>query len=102
MQPLAFVDLETTGATASQDRITEIGIILVDEHGVEEWSTLVNPESVYAAFSAYKTFCQLAIPPVSKKHMDSINRMLHLQIFSSASPRKPDSYLCPKTQVQQI
>lgn len=42
MQPLAFVDLETTGATASQDRIKEIGIILVDDHGVEEWSSLVN------------------------------------------------------------
>ena len=36
MQPLAFVDLETTGAMASQNRITEIGIILVDENCVEE------------------------------------------------------------------
>ena len=50
MQPLAFVDLETTGATASQDRITEIGIILVDTHGVEEWSTLVNPETRISGF----------------------------------------------------
>ncbi|MGV1016844.1 MAG: exonuclease domain-containing protein [Fluviibacter phosphoraccumulans] len=50
MQPLAFVDLETTGATASQDRITEIGIILVDEHGVEEWSSLVNPETRISGF----------------------------------------------------
>ena len=50
MQPLAFVDLETTGATASQDRITEIGIILVDENGVEEWSTLVNPETHISGF----------------------------------------------------
>jgi DNA polymerase-3 subunit epsilon len=40
---LAFVDLETTGATASTDRITEIGIVVVDEGGVGEWSTLVNP-----------------------------------------------------------
>ncbi len=47
---LAFVDLETTGATASQDRITEIGIILVDEHGVEEWSSLVNPETRISGF----------------------------------------------------
>ncbi|MFM9913103.1 MAG: exonuclease domain-containing protein [Methylophilaceae bacterium] len=45
MQPLAFVDLETTGATATVDRITEIGIILVDEAGVREWSTLVNPQT---------------------------------------------------------
>ena len=42
--PLAFVDLETTGATATSDRITEIGIIEVDEDGsVREWQQLVNP-----------------------------------------------------------
>ena len=41
---LAFVDLETTGATATCDRITEIGIIEVDEDGsVREWQQLVNP-----------------------------------------------------------
>ena len=50
MQPLAFVDLETTGATASQDRITEIGIILVDDSGVQEWSSLVNPETRISGF----------------------------------------------------
>lgn len=40
---LAFVDLETTGGTATRDRITEVGIIEVDEDGVREWSSLVNP-----------------------------------------------------------
>ena len=44
MRPLAFVDLETTGATATIDRITEIGIIEVDADGtVREWQQLVNP-----------------------------------------------------------
>ena len=44
MQALAFVDLETTGATASIDRITEIGIVEVDADGsVREWQQLVNP-----------------------------------------------------------
>ena len=43
-RPLAFVDLETTGATATSDRITEIGIIEVYEDGsVREWAQLVNP-----------------------------------------------------------
>jgi DNA polymerase-3 subunit epsilon len=51
MQELAFVDLETTGATASLDRITEIGIILVDESGVQEWSSLVNPETRISGFT---------------------------------------------------
>jgi DNA polymerase-3 subunit epsilon len=42
---LAFVDLETTGGNAAYDRITEIGIIRVENGGlVEEWSSLVNPE----------------------------------------------------------
>jgi DNA polymerase-3 subunit epsilon len=44
MRPLAFVDLETTGATATVDRITEIGIIEVDSDGTaREWQQLVNP-----------------------------------------------------------
>jgi DNA polymerase-3 subunit epsilon len=42
---LVFVDLETTGANAAADRITEIGLVEVDQEGkVSRWSTLVNPE----------------------------------------------------------
>lgn len=48
--PLAFVDLETTGATATADRITEVGIVEVDAEGVREWSSLVNPESTIPEF----------------------------------------------------
>jgi DNA polymerase-3 subunit epsilon len=42
---LVFVDLETTGGNAAYDRITEVGLVRV-ENGrlVEEWSSLVNPE----------------------------------------------------------
>ena len=44
MRPLAFIDLETTGATATADRVTEIGIVEVDEDSsVREWQQLVNP-----------------------------------------------------------
>ena len=51
MRPLAFVDLETTGATATTDRITEIGIIEVDADGsVREWQQLVNPGTRIPAF----------------------------------------------------
>jgi DNA polymerase III subunit epsilon len=44
-QDLVFVDLETTGGNAAYHRITEVGIVRV-ENGlpVEEWSSLVNPE----------------------------------------------------------
>ena len=41
---VVFLDLETTGASAGQDRITEVGLIEVDGgYFVREWSTLVNP-----------------------------------------------------------
>ena len=43
---LVFLDLETTGATASFDRITEIGLIEVERGSlVGEWSTLINPQA---------------------------------------------------------
>lgn len=51
MTALAFVDLETTGATAAVDRITEIGIVEVDADGsVREWQQLVNPGRRIAPF----------------------------------------------------
>jgi len=43
--PLAVIDLETTGMTATSDRITEIGILtVINNKVIAEWSTLVNPE----------------------------------------------------------
>jgi len=51
MNALAFVDLETTGATAASDRITEIGIVEVDADGsVREWQQLVNPGQPISSF----------------------------------------------------
>jgi DNA polymerase-3 subunit epsilon len=42
--PLVFLDVETTGATAGHDRVTEVGLIEVDQgRFIGEWSTLVNP-----------------------------------------------------------
>jgi DNA polymerase-3 subunit epsilon len=40
---IVFVDLETTGGSAGEDRITEIGVVEVDGDGVRHWSTLVDP-----------------------------------------------------------
>ena len=45
-QPLIFLDLETTGATPTSDRITEVGLVEVaDGRFVGNWSQLVNPEA---------------------------------------------------------
>ena len=44
-EDLVFVDLETTGGNAAYHRITEIGIVRMEQGRiVEEWSSLVNPE----------------------------------------------------------
>jgi DNA polymerase III subunit epsilon len=43
MPPVAFVDVETTGLDPRSNRITEIGVVTLDQGTVAEWSTLVNP-----------------------------------------------------------
>ncbi|WP_374351452.1 exonuclease domain-containing protein [Chitinimonas sp.] len=49
-QPFVFVDLETTGANAQRDRITEVGIVEWDGEQVSEWSSLVNPQTPIPPF----------------------------------------------------
>ena len=50
-QPLIFLDLETTGMTATHDRITEIGLVEVaNGEFVGSWSQLVNPEKSIPPF----------------------------------------------------
>ncbi|MGU7775291.1 exonuclease domain-containing protein [Burkholderia sp. MR1-5-21] len=41
--PLVFVDLETTGGSSAEHRITEIGVVEIGPHGVSTWTSLVNP-----------------------------------------------------------
>ncbi|WP_287881251.1 exonuclease domain-containing protein [Aquitalea sp.] len=41
--PWAIVDLETTGGHIGRDRITEIGLILLDGEQLQRYQTLVNP-----------------------------------------------------------
>ncbi|MBC9071852.1 3'-5' exoribonuclease [Thauera sp. CAU 1555] len=41
---LAFVDIETTGGPAQRASITEIAVVEVDDSGVRQWSTLVQPQ----------------------------------------------------------
>jgi DNA polymerase III subunit epsilon len=42
---IAFVDLETTGATATRDRVTEVAVITWDGRETTSWSQLLNPEA---------------------------------------------------------
>lgn len=48
---LIFIDLETTGANSTRDRITEIGLIEFHQGKlIEKWSTLINPETAIPSF----------------------------------------------------
>ncbi|MEL0084019.1 MAG: exonuclease domain-containing protein, partial [Gammaproteobacteria bacterium] len=41
----AFLDIESTGGSVAEDRITEIGLVTVDDGEItNEWSSLINPE----------------------------------------------------------
>lgn len=80
MRPLAFVDLETTGATATTDRITEIGIIEVDADGsVREWQHLVNPGTGIPPFIEQLTGISnemvAAAPPFAELAAETLRRL---------------------------
>ena len=49
-QPCAIVDLETTGGHLVHDRITEIGIILIDGGHIERYESLVCPGQTIPRF----------------------------------------------------
>ena len=49
--PIAIVDLETTGMSPARERVIEVGICLAEGGAVvEEWSTLVNPDTPIPPF----------------------------------------------------
>ena len=80
MTALAFVDLETTGATATVDRITEIGIVEVDADGtVREWQQLVNPGTRIPPFIEQLTGISndmvAAAPPFGQVAAETLRRL---------------------------
>ncbi|MCC8395128.1 GIY-YIG nuclease family protein [Paraburkholderia sp. MMS20-SJTR3] len=48
--PIVFVDLETTGGSTSEHRITEIGVVEVGPAGVSRWSSLIDPQQPIPSF----------------------------------------------------
>jgi len=48
--PIVFVDLETTGGSVGEHRITEIGVVEVAQGRVSRWSTLVDPRQPIPPF----------------------------------------------------
>lgn len=94
---LAFVDLETTGGTATTDRITEVGIIEVDEDGqVRQWSSLVNPEMPIPPFIQSLTGISnqmVADAPTFAELADDIHARLADRIFIAHNARFDHGFL---------
>ena len=88
---LAFVDLETTGMSAADDRVTEVGIVRVDDGAcVDEWSSLVNPEcSIPAAIQAMTgiTNAMVADAPVFERIADEVQRRIAGCVFVAHNAR---------------
>lgn len=94
---MAFVDLETTGATATADRITEVGIVEVDEDGsVREWSSLVNPHCRIPEFIEGLTGisnAMVATAPSFEDLAEQIQRRLAGRIFLAHNARFDHGFL---------
>lgn len=88
---MVFVDLETTGATGTVDRITEIGIVEVNEEGeVREWSSLVNPLTPIPAFIQGLTGItddMVADAPTFAQLADEVLSRLHGRLFVAHNAR---------------
>jgi DNA polymerase-3 subunit epsilon len=88
---LAFVDLETTGATPARDRITEIGIVTVAGDGrVSEWSSLVNPQQPIPGFIQAMTGitdAMVAGAPVFAELADGLRERLRDCLFVAHNAR---------------
>lgn len=86
-----YVDLETTGATATHDRITEIGVIEVNYGEViSEWSTLVNPgmsiPPIIQSLTGISNEMVAEAPSFADIHRDVLQR-LHGRLFIAHNAR---------------
>ncbi len=94
---MVFVDLETTGATGTIDRITEIGIVEVNEDGeVREWSSLVNPQTPISGFIQGLTGitdAMVAQAPTFAELAEDVLMRLHGRLFVAHNARFDHGFL---------
>jgi len=89
-RPMVFVDLETTGANATHDRITEIGIVEIGRDGVSTWSTLVDPQQPIPAFIERLTGITDAMvhgAPTFESLAESLAQRLNGKLFAAHNAR---------------
>lgn len=90
-QTFAFLDLETTGGSAGRDRITEIGIrFWRDGVIVDEWQTLLNPETRISPFIEHFTGitnAMVAGAPLFENVADELRARLEGKVFVAHNAR---------------
>lgn len=95
-EPVAYVDIETTGGSYRTARVLEVAVIRVDERGTHEFSTLVQPESrVPRSITALTgiTDGMVADAPLFADIADELNDMLDGAIFIAHNVRFDYSFL---------
>ncbi len=96
-QDLVFVDLETTGGNAVQDRITEVALVRVrNGELIEEWSSLVNPERPIPSY--IETFtgisdAMVAVAPRFAEIAAAVREKLEGAVFVAHNARFDYSFL---------
>ncbi len=89
-RPLAFVDLETTGGTATCDRITEIAIIHSDGDATTAWSQLINPQTWITSYIEHLTGisnAMVANAPRFENIADEVRERLEGHLFVAHNAR---------------
>ncbi|BAN25797.1 DNA polymerase III epsilon subunit [Caballeronia insecticola] len=89
-RPIVFVDLETTGADATVDRITEIGVVEASTAGIERWSVLVDPGVPVPPFVARLTGIDDAMlrgQPSFESLAPALAERLHGKLFVAHNAR---------------
>lgn len=95
-QPCAIVDLETTGGHISRDRITEVGVILIDGDRVERFSSLINPGQPIPPFIENMTGISNAMVAEAPNFSDLAERLLSMlsgRLFLAHNARFDYSFL---------
>ena len=89
-RPIVFVDLETTGSNANEDRITEIGVVEASTAGIERWSVLVDPGAPVPPFISRLTGIEdsmLRGQPSFESLAPALAERLHGKLFVAHNAR---------------
>ncbi len=87
----AFIDIETTGTRATRDRIAEVAVKIVDDGKVvDEWQSLVDPETAIPPFIQSLTGINNAMvkgAPVFREIADTLDELTRDAIFVAHNAR---------------